>query len=76
MLVNAAATVYTLFFSQRGCRQENKLAASSTEPRSYPSSLEQRLTNPLEAVHAGVKSGGGNQTQLYLSQREPARLQG
>ena len=52
------------------------MAASSTEPRSYPSSLEQRLTNPLEAVHAGVKSGSGNQTQLYLSQREPARLQG
>ena len=53
------------------------MSASATEPRSYPSSLEQRLTNPLEAAHrAGVKSGGGNQTQLYLSQREPARLQG
>ena len=53
-------------------RQENKMPVA-TEPRSYPSSLEQRLTNPLEA--AGVKSGG-NQTQLYLTQREPARLQG
>ena len=55
-------------------RPESKMQAVA-EPRSYPSSLEQRLTNPLEAVHAGVKSGG-NQTQLYLSQREPARLQG
>ena len=54
-------------------RLDNKMPLAVTEPRSYPSSLEQRLTNPLEA--AGVKSGG-NQTQLYLSQREPARLQG
>ena len=75
MSVTAATIGNTLFFSQHCCRQENKLASVATEPRSYPSSLEQRLTNPLEAVHAGVKSGG-NQTQLYLSQREPARLQG
>ena len=52
-------------------RPESKMQAVA-EPRSYPSSLEQRLTNPLEA--AAVKSGG-NQTHLYLSQREPARLQ-
>ena len=42
------------------------------EPRSYLSSLEQRLTNPLEAT-AG--KSGGNQTHLFLTQREPARLQ-
>ena len=43
---------------------------SILQPRSYPSALEQRLTSPLEAAKTS-----GNQTPLYLTQREQPRPQ-